>query len=99
MDKEGRKLVKFVEEKGWEIFNGSIRGDEEREYMYTGAKGNTVIDYFIGSKEVKENIKELGIGDKMDSAHHPVKVVTGGREKWRGEGKKGSRCWRKVWDG
>lgn len=29
MDKEGKMLGGFVEEKGWEIFNGRMRGDEE----------------------------------------------------------------------
>lgn len=45
MDKEGRILVKFVEEKSWEIFNG---GDEDGECTYTGAIGSTVIDYVLG---------------------------------------------------
>lgn len=36
-DKKGRILVKVVEEKGWEIFNGNIRGDKKGECTYTGA--------------------------------------------------------------
>lgn len=34
MDKEGRKLVKFVEEIEWEIFNRNVKGDEKGEYIY-----------------------------------------------------------------
>lgn len=29
VNREGRKLCDFVEEQGWTIFNGNIRGDEE----------------------------------------------------------------------
>jgi len=60
VDREDRKLIEFVEEKGWEIFNGNMRGDEEGEYTFTGGKGNTVIDYIMGSKDVKEELKESG---------------------------------------
>lgn len=41
---KGRKLVAFVEEKRWSLFNGNIKGDEDREFIFTGGKGNTVID-------------------------------------------------------
>lgn len=34
--------VEFLERKGWGIFNGNIRGDQE------GGRGNSVIDYAIG---------------------------------------------------
>lgn len=40
MNKEGKKLVEMIEEKGWSIFNGNIVGDEEvyihrRQRMYS----------------------------------------------------------------
>lgn len=35
MDKEGKILVGFLQEKGWKIFNGRIRKDEEREFTFT----------------------------------------------------------------
>lgn len=80
MDKKGRILVKVVEEKGWEIFNENIRGDKKGECTYTGAIGNTVIDYVLGDKEVKESIREMKIRDKVDSDHHLVEVVIEGRD-------------------
>lgn len=36
---EGRKLIEFVEENGWGIFNGCIRGDEEGEFSFIGGEG------------------------------------------------------------
>lgn len=41
---KGRKLIEFLEERGWFIFNGSIEGDEEGELTYTGGRGKTVIE-------------------------------------------------------
>lgn len=97
---EGRKLVEFIEGKGWSIFNGGIRGDEEGEYTFTGGKGNTVIDYVIGGEEVKDRIKRMRIGDKVDSDHHPLEVWIKGavqrRRERRREGKRNSD--RGRWD-
>jgi hypothetical protein len=50
VNREKRKLEEFVEEKGWGIFNGCTREDEEEEFTFTGGKGNTVIDYGIGAR-------------------------------------------------
>lgn len=44
---EDKRLVNFVEENICDILNKCIRGDEEKEYTFTGEKGNT-IDYVIG---------------------------------------------------
>ena len=35
-------------EVGWEILNENIAGYEEREFTYTGGRGETVIDYVLG---------------------------------------------------
>lgn len=44
-------MIEFVEENGWSIFNGDMKGDEEGEYTFTGEKGCTVIDYAIEDSE------------------------------------------------
>ncbi|XP_029054555.2 eukaryotic translation initiation factor 3 subunit A-like [Osmia bicornis bicornis] len=69
---EGRVLLEALRETGWEIMNGNIRRDEEGEFTYTGARGNTVIDYVIAEEQGKERMKRMGIGDKIDSDHHPI---------------------------
>lgn len=95
---EGRKLVNFLEEKGWSILNGNVRGDEEGEWTFTGGRGNTVIDYVIGNEESRERIRNLKIGDKVDSDHHPVEVeIKSGmrqirRREWKEDGRRG------IWD-
>lgn len=90
-----RYWIKFVE-KGWEIFNGNIRGDEEGEYTYSRAIGSTDIDYVLGDKEVKESTREMTIRDKVDSDHYPVEVVIKKGINGRGKSREGSRVWRGV---
>lgn len=38
MNKEDRRLIEFIEEGGWMVFNGKVRGDEEGEFTFTGGK-------------------------------------------------------------
>lgn len=61
-------------ELGWGILNGSIKGDEEGKFTFTGGRDNTVIDLVIGNKEVRERIGSLRIGDNIDSDHYPMEV-------------------------
>lgn len=77
-------MVEFLEERGWMIYNGATRGDEKREFTFTGGKGNTVIDYVIRNREVKERLR---IGDSVDSDHHPVEVTLRGTDRERGREK------------
>lgn len=51
----------------WRIFNRCIRGDEEREYTFTGGKGNTVINYVIGDLEVRDRMGSMRIGNKVET--------------------------------
>lgn len=69
---EGKKLIKWIEEKGWGIMNGCKKGDEGGEYTFTGGRGNTTIDYVIADEEVRERIECIRVGEKIDSDHHPI---------------------------
>jgi len=93
-------LVNFLEEKGWGILNGCTKGDEEGEYTFTGGKGNTVIDYIIGNEDVRANVENLIVGDRVDSDHHLLEVRIKGREQKSKERMKGreSRNRRGNWN-
>lgn len=55
-------------------FNGDTKGDEKGEYIFTGGKKYTVINYAIGDKKVKGKMRvmeRMRIGNKIDSDHHP----------------------------
>lgn len=95
---EGKKLIEFVEENGWSIFNGDMKGDEEGEYTFTGGKGCTVIDYAIEDSEVKDKINRMRIGDRMDSDHHPIKLWIGEQVGEGKERKKGRKLRREIWN-
>ena len=47
VNKQGRYLIKEIEDRGWYILNGAIKGDEEGNFTYIGERGETVIDYVI----------------------------------------------------
>ncbi|EZA50332.1 hypothetical protein X777_11276 [Ooceraea biroi] len=72
INKEGRPLIDFIEEKGWSLFNGNIKGGEDREYTFTGGKGCTVIDYVMGDSDVRERVVEMRVRDKIESDHQPI---------------------------
>ncbi|KYN11478.1 hypothetical protein ALC57_16367 [Trachymyrmex cornetzi] len=50
VNKEGRKLVGIIRERGWAILNGNIKGDEEGNWTYTGGRG----EYRREKREYKE---------------------------------------------
>ncbi|EZA51891.1 hypothetical protein X777_09206, partial [Ooceraea biroi] len=98
INKEGRALISFMEERGWSIFNGNCKGDEVGEYTFTGGRGCTVIDYVMGDSEVRERIAKMKIGDKVDSEYQPIEVMIKGTGMKR-RGERGlEKCWRGVWN-
>lgn len=91
VNKEGRVLLGRIKEVGWEIFNGNMKRDEERDWTYTVVRGEAVIDYVIGSRKVKEGIEWLEIGESVGSDYHPVVIGIRAREKVSAAGGKGRR--------
>ncbi|XP_032690078.1 uncharacterized protein LOC116853231 [Odontomachus brunneus] len=85
VNKEGRKLIQVIEERGWQILNGNIRGDEVGDWTYTGGRGQTVIDYVLGDREVRSDIEKMETGDEIDSDHFPIIIWLKGETKKRGE--------------
>ncbi|XP_011879508.1 PREDICTED: uncharacterized protein LOC105568414, partial [Vollenhovia emeryi] len=97
INKEGKRLVEFLEDKGMSILNGDTKGDEEGEYTFTGGRGNTVIDYVIGGEDLRGKVESLRIGDKIDSDHHPLEIQVKGEQLNRKEGGWSKRN-RGVWN-
>lgn len=88
-------MIGFIEERGWMVFNGKVKGDEQGEYTFTGGRGGTAIDYVLGDKEVKDRIERMRVGDRTD--HQPMEVWI--RGEWERRGGRGAkeRGWRGVW--
>jgi len=100
INKEGKKLISFLEERGWGILNGCMKGDEEGEYTFTGGKGSTVIDYILGDEEIRERVTNFRVGEEVDSDHHSVEVWIKGLDQRRRkfEGERGGREGKGVWN-
>lgn len=82
---EGKRLCRFVGERGWEILNGNVEGDEEGEWTYTGGRGSSVIDYVLEKEDTRERVKRMEVGERVDSDHHRG-VAEGGKEGEEGKG-------------
>ncbi|XP_077273093.1 uncharacterized protein LOC143903409 [Temnothorax americanus] len=96
INRDGRKLLEFIEERGWMILNGGVKGDEEGEFTYTGGRGKTVIDYVIG--EVREGLERLEVGERVDSDHHPVTIWMKGKLEKDQRKREGERVRRRgIW--
>lgn len=66
-----------------------MKGDEEKEFTFTGGRGGTAIDLVLGDSEVKQKIEELRVRDRVESDHQPVKMrIKGGRGKRKIMGEK-----------
>lgn len=72
-------MVECIERREWSILNGSVKGDEEGEYMYTGGREETAIDYVLEDGKIREKVKRLEIGEEVNSDHQPVIVWIRGR--------------------
>jgi len=73
--------------------DGCTKGDEEREYIFTGGKRNTIIDYAIRDEEVRERVEKVKIEKRMESDHLLMEVWIKGERRGNrgGEEGKGSK--------
>lgn len=84
---EGKRLYGLLEDLGWSILNGNVKGDEEGEWTYVGGKGGTV-DYVLRNEETWEKVRRIRIEDKVDSDRQPVTVWVEGSRSSGGVGKR-----------
>ncbi|TGZ45977.1 Uncharacterized protein DBV15_12580, partial [Temnothorax longispinosus] len=67
INRQGKGLIRWVEEEGWGIMNGTKEGDEK-------GGGETVINYAKGDRKVWERVTRLEVGCEVDSDHQSVAV-------------------------
>ncbi|XP_024884581.1 trichohyalin-like [Temnothorax curvispinosus] len=79
---EGKEFLGMLEERGWEVGNGNMRGDEEGEWTYSGGRGTSVVDYMVVNREAWDRVIKLTIGERVESDHQPLEVeIRGGVER------------------
>lgn len=103
--RDGKRLINWIQEKGWYILNGAKDGEWEGEYTYVGARGSSIIDYVFVNENVYDKIRKFKVEDRIDSDHMPIVVSLrqkddGGQEQEeeqkierRNEEKKIVICW------
>jgi hypothetical protein len=83
-NKQGRKLLEVVEDRGWAVLNGAKEGDERGEWTYEKAGKKSVIDIGIVNWEAWERVVSFKVENRIDSDHQPVIVGIRG-DNGRGE--------------
>lgn len=78
-----RKMIDFIENKGWIILNGRTIGDEEGEFTFIGPRGSSVIDYIIVNEKMRERISKFIVEERADSDHVPVCATVRFKKKGR----------------
>lgn len=74
INRERRKLLRLIEDGGWKIINGNIRGDE------TGGRGESV-DYVIVNQAAWDKVEKMKIGKRIESDHQPLEIDIEGESK------------------
>jgi hypothetical protein len=74
---EGKRLMKWVKENGWEALNGNKQGGEEGEWTYIGSRGETVIDYGIVNEEAWERVEKFRIKERAELDHLEIALSKG----------------------
>lgn len=69
-NKEEKRLVEFMKESGWFILNSGVKGDEDGEWTYTGARGESMIDYIIVEKDLAGDIRRMEVGGLGSSSNN-----------------------------
>lgn len=64
---EGKRLLE--EEKGWNIWNGNTKEDEEEELTSIDTRRSSVIDYAIENTKARDKVDSLVIKERMELNH------------------------------
>jgi hypothetical protein len=67
---EGKRLMEWIEENGWEALNGNKQGDEEGGWTYVSNMRETVMDYGrrTGKGRRIQNRRERAESDHLEMA-------------------------------
>ena len=79
INREGRRLIEAMRERGWMIMNG--KGEEEGGWTYIGERGTSVIDYVVTNEKAAQELKTVKEGIRTESDHIPLEVVIEGEER------------------
>jgi len=73
VNNEGKELLD-LEDRGWDIASGNMRGDENGELTFIGERGESVIDYVLVNQKASDKIEKMEIGNRVESNHQPLEI-------------------------
>ncbi|XP_046737548.1 golgin subfamily A member 6-like protein 22 [Diprion similis] len=97
-NKEGKELMKVIEDRGWSILNGNKEDAEEGEWKFHKGPKRTTIDYGISNERTWEKINSFKIGCRTESDHQPIIVTIGSNRKPAKNEKTKEGMYIQVWD-
>ena len=79
INEEGRRLLEWVNERGWTILNGTTPSDRSGQWTFVGARGSSVIDYVIANRQANEKVLDMEVQCRVESDHLPLVVTFSAR--------------------
>ena len=70
----GKQLVNFCKENSLYILNGRTPGDEPGNITCIANKGKTIVDYFIATKNIFDEIASFKVTPRPESDHFPLSI-------------------------
>jgi len=74
VNNEGKELLDLVKDRGLNIANGNMRGNENGELLYIGGRGESVVDYVLVNQKAWKKIEKIKIGYRVESDHQPLEI-------------------------
>ncbi|CAG5090539.1 Protein of unknown function [Cotesia congregata] len=97
---EGKAMLSLVEKRGWMVLNGNKGGDKSGCWTFFRGDSKSVVDYGVTNARSWDEIKDIGIGYRLDSDHQPVIVEMEGEKSFKNERMKEKKkdrwvqCWK-----
>lgn len=87
---EGKRMVKWINEIGGYLLNGTTKGHKEGEFTYVEARGSSIIHYGIVNEVDNSRVRTFKIDSRVDSDHMLlIVIIDSEEEREEGGGKKG----------
>jgi len=63
-----------VEDRGWDIANGNMTGDENGELTYIRGRGESVVEYVLVNQKAWNKIEKMKIENRVESDHQSLEI-------------------------
>lgn len=78
INKRGEKLLLTVQENGWQLINGTTKGDPNGEFTFANHNGFSVVDICITDEGIMDSVSDFCVLSSHLSLHSPIILSLGG---------------------